>query len=633
MPFSTVQTRTVGPRPAGWSDSVTFDQTDPALGIQSISLTLSATLTSDVAVESGELAASAFSSTDSGVVIVERPNGTVLLTATPTVVMTAALAAADGTLDYAGASGRSVMGQTATVDASVSYYPGTGAASPDAALLVGAGQVSLPVVGTARVSATGPGNLRAIFHSTIAVSVATIAETTAPPGGGSSGSTAGSATMIAVGGFDYSPIFQVGPVASMTQQRVVAQQTTGAASAISVNGFNPALGTLYAVQVSVDAVSTAFVAAENLDAVAASVTIAQTATVSVFGAGSRLLAAAAVTASTTRQLGAFDGIWDWSGASGLLASPATTDVFSQQSLYDAASLAQFTGTGQVSLGVATAGVSTINGPGNLALDAELKAGATIGVTYRYVPVPAPTDPLFDKVYYAAHNPDVVAAGIDPLAHYRANGWHEGRNPSAWFDTSYYLAQNPDVKAAGVDPLIHFETLGWKEARDPSLVFSAAKYLVANPAVRAAGADPLADFMQPGQTKPGFLTGGAAAADPLVDAAYYDRQLGATLIPSGAAAAQQAAWSYDATGWQKGLNPDAWFDTAYYLNHNPDVAAAHIDPLLHYETNGWKEGRDPSAQFSTNKYLAAYSDVKAAGMDPLVHFVVFGQGEGRAVFAA
>jgi hypothetical protein len=104
------------------------------------------------------------------------------------------------------------------------------------------------------------------------------------------------------------------------------------------------------------------------------------------------------------------------------------------------------------------------------------------------------------------------------------------------------------------------------------------------------------------------------------------------VPTGPAAAQQAAWSYDQTGWQKGLNPDAFFDTNYYLSHNPDVAAAHIDPLLHYENNGWLEGRDPSAQFSTAKYLAAYSDVKAAGMDPLLHYVQFGQAEGRSAFA-
>ncbi len=85
-------------------------------------------------------------------------------------------------------------------------------------------------------------------------------------------------------------------------------------------------------------------------------------------------------------------------------------------------------------------------------------------------------------------------------------------------------------------------------------------------------------------------------------------------------------------WQKGLNPDAFFDTHYYLSHNADVAAAHINPLLHYERYGWHEGRDPSSQFSTNKYLAAYPDVKAAKLDPLLHYVQYGQAEGRTAFA-
>lgn len=31
-------------------------------------------------------------------------------------------------------------------------------------------------------------------------------------------------------------------------------------------------------------------------------------------------------------------------------------------------------------------------------------------------------------------------------------------------------------------------------------------------------------------------------------------------------------------------------SAPYLAHNPDVAAARIDPLQHYEAYGWKEGR-------------------------------------------
>ncbi len=248
---------------------------------------------------------------------------------------------------------------------------------------------------------------------------------------------------------------------------------------------------------------------------------------------------------------------------------------------------------------------------------------------------ATNDPLFDAAYYLAHNPDVKAAGVDTYQHYLRYGWNEGRNPDAWFDTAYYFAQNPDVKAAGLNALLHFEQYGWHEGREPSLMFSDAKYLAANPDVKAAGIDPLLHYVTSGEAegRVAFLSGGTAMADPLVDAAFYDKQLGATLIPTGVAAQQQAAASYDALGWRMGLNPNMFFDTRYYLSHNPDVAAAHLDPLKHFEQYGWHEGRDPSAQFSTNKYLAAYSDVRAAGLDPLLHYVQYGQGEGRTISAA
>ena len=288
---------------------------------------------------------------------------------------------------------------------------------------------------------------------------------------------------------------------------------------------------------------------------------------------------------------------------------------------------------------ATAILSLANAGGTVA---QLKLAGTYATNafqittrpggYADITLAAP-DPLFDAAYYLAQNHDVAAAGIDPYQHYITNGWHEGRAPDAWFDSAYYLAQNPDVAAAGLNPMLHFEQYGWKEGRQPSLLFDDAKYLAANPDVKAAAIDPLQHFLQSGQAegRATFLTGGTLAADPLVSAAYYDRQLGATLIPAGTAAAQQAAWSYDTTGWQKGLNPNALFDTAYYLAHNPDVAAAHIDPLLHFEQSGWKEGRDASAQFSTAKYLAAYADVRAAGLDPLLHYIAYGQTEGRTAF--
>jgi hypothetical protein len=72
--------------------------------------------------------------------------------------------------------------------------------------------------------------------------------------------------------------------------------------------------------------------------------------------------------------------------------------------------------------------------------------------------------LFDAEYYLAINPDVRAAGVDPLAHFLAYGWIEGRNPSYDFDVKYYLRRNPDVAAAGMNPLVHYALSGAREGR-------------------------------------------------------------------------------------------------------------------------------------------------------------------------
>lgn len=115
-------------------------------------------------------------------------------------------------------------------------------------------------------------------------------------------------------------------------------------------------------------------------------------------------------------------------------------------------------------------------------------------------------------------------------------------------------------------------------------------------------------------------------DPDFDAAYYLAH-----NPDVAASGMDPFQHYQEFGWHEGRNPDAFFNVQFYLNQNPDVAAAGIDPLEHYEINGWKEGRDPSALFSTNDYLASNPDVAAAGFDPLAHYLHYGQAEARMAF--
>lgn len=81
----------------------------------------------------------------------------------------------------------------------------------------------------------------------------------------------------------------------------------------------------------------------------------------------------------------------------------------------------------------------------------------------------------------------------------------------------------------------------------------------------------------------------------------------------------------------------FFDEQYYLQQNPDVAAAVSRGLIasaaqHYEQNGRFEGRNPNAFFSTSFYLGQYPDVAKAGINPLTHFLNFGVNENRAVNA-
>lgn len=70
-----------------------------------------------------------------------------------------------------------------------------------------------------------------------------------------------------------------------------------------------------------------------------------------------------------------------------------------------------------------------------------------------------------------------------------------------------------------------------------------------------------------------------------------------------------------------------FDRKWYLEENPDVAKAGVDPVGHYLTYGGFEGRDPGLNFSSRWYLNTYEDVKNNGINPLVHYLKYGRKMG------
>ncbi len=67
-----------------------------------------------------------------------------------------------------------------------------------------------------------------------------------------------------------------------------------------------------------------------------------------------------------------------------------------------------------------------------------------------------------------------------------------------------------------------------------------------------------------------------------------------------------------------------FDSAYYRAAYPDAG----DPLWDYVTRGSTAARNPNAGFDTAYYLAMNPEVAAQGIDPFIHYLRHGEGEGR-----
>lgn len=202
----------------------------------------------------------------------------------------------------------------------------------------------------------------------------------------------------------------------------------------------------------------------------------------------------------------------------------------------------------------------------------------------------------DPTFYRAVYPELDEADLDPVRHYAAQGWREGRDPAPWFCASAYLAANADVRRAGLEPLYHYLLIGRREGREVAPSPKGESYLLG----RAGRGEPLGWRFDPAPARP------AAPPQPIPAPPADDPH---------AAAHQRALVATE-------------FDAAFYLDANPDVGAAGTDPLEHFLMAGWREGRDPNARFSVSDYLEIYPDIALAGVNPFHHYLLAGRAEGR-----
>lgn len=183
--------------------------------------------------------------------------------------------------------------------------------------------------------------------------------------------------------------------------------------------------------------------------------------------------------------------------------------------------------------------------------------------------------FFDDKFYSTRYQ--VKGGIAAISHYLSVGWKFGFDPSARFSTLSYLKLNPDVAAAGINPLEHYIRHGryenrriWEDGQLPALNEQSARDKTLPLSNSTSGAyryssveagllPKLRHFFSSSYYLSNYVDVNRAGSDPLTH--YLEH------------------------GWKEDRNPSERFDTKYYLSKFPELAQLNICPLLHYINSG------------------------------------------------
>jgi len=198
-----------------------------------------------------------------------------------------------------------------------------------------------------------------------------------------------------------------------------------------------------------------------------------------------------------------------------------------------------------------------------------KLRRSLGISYSAFAIDAARR-RFSHEHYSATYPELgLASEPESWAHFLETGWREGRDPSPDFETRAYLDTNADVAAAGVNPFLHYWIHGWGEGRLSTAAQIEAQHL------RAKFASD-------------YSAEAFASARDAFSHEYY-----AENYPELSLNSASETWAHFLeTGWREGKNPSPDFETSAFLDANPDIAAAGLNPFLHYIAHGREEGRNP-----------------------------------------
>jgi hypothetical protein len=154
------QTESVSLTQTNWANTMVFNQFDPSLGtLTGVTLNLTGQVSGSSAFESLDSTPSTVTMNLQATITLERPDKSSLVATLPTATTVDSVSAFDGSIDFLGTSGRTHAGQNASDVQSVTIN----SPSPDLALFIGKGTISLPITGVGSSTASGSGNLQVQF--------------------------------------------------------------------------------------------------------------------------------------------------------------------------------------------------------------------------------------------------------------------------------------------------------------------------------------------------------------------------------------------------------------------------------------------------------------------------------------
>ncbi len=175
--------------------------------------------------------------------------------------------------------------------------------------------------------------------------------------------------------------------ATVSYSATVPQQTTDFTNIpLSLSQFNPSLGTLTSVTLTLAGTATGSIRFESLDAQAAAILANLTASISASGPAALAITTVPLS-STTTNVTAYDGTIDFGGTSGRTLDPLSATDTQSSSL--SSGFGSYVGTNNVTINLSANGNSTVSGSGNIVTNLSQKAGGIATLTYTYTPVPEP----------------------------------------------------------------------------------------------------------------------------------------------------------------------------------------------------------------------------------------------------